>query len=66
MLTFKKGCYSKEELLVLYDALTDARASLRCAESGCENCPNRKPCADLSRCCEYVYITLNSMKNQKA
>lgn len=61
MLTFKKGSYSKEELLALYDALTDARASLRCAESGCDNCPNRKPCADLSRCREYVYITSNSM-----
>lgn len=61
MLTFKKGSYSRDELLVLYDALTDARASLRCAESGCDNCLNRKPCADLSRCREYVYITSNSM-----
>lgn len=60
MLTFKKGSYSKNELLVLYDALTDARASLRCAETGCDNCTNRKPCADLSRCREYVYITSNS------
>lgn len=61
MLTFKKGGYSKEELSVLLDALTDARASLRCAESGCDNCINRKPCADLSRCREYVYIAWNSM-----
>lgn len=61
MLTFKKGSYSKEELAVLFDALTDARASLLCAESGCDNCINRKPCADLSRCREYVYITWNSM-----
>lgn len=61
MLTFKKGSYSREELLVLYDALTDARASLRCAETGCDNCPNHKPCADLSRCREYVYITSNSI-----
>ena len=60
MLTFKKGSYSRDELLVLYDALTDARSSLRCEESGCDNCRNRKPCADLSRCREYVYTASNS------
>ena len=64
MLTFKKGSYSKEELLALYDALTDARASLRCAESGCDNCPNRKPCADITRCREHVNSVLNDIKNQ--
>lgn len=64
MLTFKKGNYSKEELLVLYDVLTDAHASLRCVESGCDDCPNRKPCADITRCCEYVFRLLNSMENQ--
>ena len=66
MLTFKKGSYSKEELLVLYDALTDARASLRCAESGCDNCPNRKPCEDICRCCEYVSKLLNQPEKPKA
>lgn len=61
MLTFKKGNYSKEDLSRLFDALTAACDSLRCAESGCDNCINRKPCADLSRCRVYVYITWNSM-----
>ena len=60
MLTFRKGGYSKDELYILYDALTDARSSLRCAESGCDYCINRKPCEDICRCCEYVYTTLKS------
>lgn len=38
MLTFKKGSYTREELLVLYDALTDTRASMCCAEFGCDEC----------------------------
>lgn len=64
MLTFKKGGYTNEELLVLYGALTDARASLRCAECGCDECKNRRVCADISRCREYVCNVLNHQKNQ--
>lgn len=59
MLTFKKGGYTNEELFVLYDALTDARASLRCEETGCDDCKNRKVCADLTRCREYVCHLVN-------
>lgn len=55
MLTFKKGGYNKEELLVLYDALTDARALFQCSNDGCDHCKNRRPCADLTRVCEYVF-----------
>ena len=59
MLTFKKGGYTREELLVLYDALTDAHASMRCAESGCDECKNHRVCADIARCREYVCNVLN-------
>lgn len=59
MLTFKKGGYTKEELLVLYGALTDARASMCCAESGCDECKSRIVCADITRCREYVWHVLN-------
>lgn len=59
MLTFKKGGYTREELLVLYDVLTDARASMCCAESGCDECKNRRVCADITRCREYVCHVLN-------
>ena len=60
MLTFKKGNYSKEELYVLCDALTDARASFHCEETGCYGCPNNKPCADITRCREYICHLLNN------
>lgn len=60
MLTFKKAGYTYDELLVLYDALMDARSSMRCAETGCDECKNRKPCADLARCREYVYLSLGT------
>ena len=66
MLTFRKGGYSKDELYILYDALTDARSSLRCAESGCDYCINRKPCEDICRCCEYVSKLLNQSEKPKA
>lgn len=66
MLTFRKGGYSKDELYILYDALIDARSSLHCAESGCDYCINRKPCADICRCCEYVGKLLNQPEKPKA
>lgn len=59
MLTFKKGSYSREELLVLYGALTDALASMCCAEHGCDECKNRIVCADITRCREYVCYVLD-------
>lgn len=59
MLTFKKGGYTRQELLVLYGALTDARASMRCVESGCDECKNRRVCADITMCREYVCDVLN-------
>ena len=65
MLTFKKGGYTREELLVLYDALTDARASLVCAESGCDECKNHRVCADITRCRAYVCNVSNHTATPK-
>lgn len=59
MLTFKKCGYTREDLLVLYGALTDARVSMCCEESGCDECKNLRVCADISRCREYVCNVLN-------
>lgn len=64
MLTFKKGGYTYDELLVLYYALKHARSSMRCAETGCDECKNRKPCADLARCSEYVYLLLDTAEKE--
>lgn len=41
MLTFRKGGYDEGDLLVLYDALTDACASFDCPECGCDACTKR-------------------------
>lgn len=65
MLTFRKGGYSKDDLYILYGLLIDARSSLHCAESGCTYCIHRKPCADISRCCEYISKLLNRPEKPK-
>lgn len=64
MLTFRKGGYDEGDLLALYNALTDACSSFHCAENGCDCCPNRKPCADITRCREHVRSVLNCTQNQ--
>lgn len=65
MLTFKKGGYTREELLVLYNALTTARNSLVCKESGCDECENRKVCEDIARCREYVRVLVIKNRNKR-
>lgn len=57
MLTFKKGTYSKYELRVLYDVLSDAELAIR-EKAGCGDCHVCKlyrPCHDLSNLLEYIY-----------
>jgi hypothetical protein len=56
MLTFKKGHYSKENLYVLYSALSGAQLSI-CTKAGCGDCHTckvYKPCNDIARVLEYI------------
>ena len=64
MLTFRKGGYDEGDLLVLYDALTDACASFDCPGCGCDACTKRKPCTDIIRCREHVRHVINDIQNQ--
>ena len=59
MLTFKKGTYTKEQLGVLYDALSGAQLSIckRVECHFCDTCPNHRPCKDLTSVLEYI-VTL--------
>lgn len=57
MLTFKKGSYSKYELRVLYDVLSDAELTIR-KKAGCGDChvcKLHRPCHDLLNLLEYIY-----------
>ena len=64
MLTFKKSGYTNDDLIVLREALAQARFAFTCNSNGCDECTNRKPCADITRCREHVRSVLNDTQNQ--
>ena len=56
MLTFKKHSYTKAQLAVLYDALSNAQLSM-CNSVDCNiccDCPNYRPCKDLASVLQYI------------
>lgn len=66
MLTFKKGkSYSKYELHVLYDVISDAERAIHekagchechaCNCHECHACNCHRPCQDLANLLEYIY-----------
>ena len=56
MLTFKKGKYTKEQLVALFDAMSFAQIEL-CKRSGiysCDACVNKRPCEDIKNVLDYI------------
>lgn len=56
MLTFKKGMYTKDQLVALFDAMSFAQIEL-CKRSGmgpCDACLNKRPCADIKNVLDYL------------
>ena len=56
MLTFKKGTYTKDQLVALFDAISFAQIEL-CKRSGmvsCDACANKRPCADIKNVLDYL------------
>lgn len=61
MLTFKKGRYTYYEVSALYDALTDAKESIKCVSTGCETCPRKLPCSDINCTREYLWRLMQTL-----
>lgn len=61
MLTFKKGSYDKQDLHSLYCALAQSKVAFNCTETGCENCPHKKACGDITRLQEYVWRLIDAI-----
>lgn len=53
MLSFKKGSYSKQDIVLLCDTIHNARKTLVCTNL-CENCSQKIVCNDLLLLEEYL------------
>lgn len=62
MLQFKKGNYTRKEVLYLQRILQHALDEIQCNHNDCVNCDYNRPCSDVYRLLSYLFHLLSVME----